>query len=217
MHLPIIPFESIHSFFAAYGLLFAFGLGVFEEIFFFIPSTMLLVALGFFAISSEVKFWPAFAIAFGELGIVVSLGILMGGIVMYFIVYEGGKPAIMRWGKYVRVRWDDIERLHRAFEARGADKAALFFLRVIPAFPIGIVSIVCGLIRVRFFEFAWITFLGSIPRVGGLALFGWYVGRGYARYEGDVAAFEQYILIAVLIACVAFLWHLRARKRGQRL
>ena len=203
----LLSFESVNSFFAAYGLLFAFGLGVFEEVAFFIPSTMFFVALGFFAIDPELKFLPALGVAVLELGISVSLGILLGGILVYWLVYWGGKPAVMRWGKYFRVRWEDIERLHRLFESRGADKGALLFLRVVPAFPIGVVSIFSGLIRFRFSDFAWITFFGSIPRVGLLALAGWYLGKGFVRYEGDVSRIEHYALIALCALLLAFLLH----------
>ena len=211
--MSVISLESLRSFFAAYGLLAAFGLGVFEELAFFIPSTMFFVALGFFAISPNLGFWQALPIAIFDLGVVVSLGILAGGIAVYFLAYLGGKPAILKWGSYARVRWEDIGRLHRIFDERGAGVAALFFLRVVPAFPIGIVSIFCGLVRVRFRDFAWITFLGSIPRVAGLSMLGWYLGKGHARYEPHIAAFERYFLIIVLLALSVLLVRARARIR----
>ena len=207
-----LSLESVHSFFAAYGIFAAFGLGVFEEIAFFVPSTMFFVALGFFAIDPSAKFPHALAVAVGELGVSVSLGVTLGGIFAYYVTYWGGRPAIMRWGKYFRVRWEDVERLHRLFEKRGAGVPALFFLRVIPAFPIGIVSLFSGLIRFRLRDFLWITFFGTVPRVAGLALLGWYLGRGYARYEGHVALFEHYALLLGCVALLAFLLHRKRRR-----
>ncbi len=208
-------FALIESFLHAHGISAIFFLGFFEELFFFVPSTVFFIAIGFFAIDPYASFGEAFAIALGKLGLLISFGILVGGWIVYGLVYGGGKPLVLKLGKYVRLRWDALDQLHRWFEHRPANALALLFLRIIPVFPIGIVSIFCGLIRISLWKFTWTTFWGSIPRVTTLALLGWYLGKEYSKYAEQIAAVEYYILFALVSAGVLFLiYFYRFRKRS---
>src|SRR3989344_7400426 len=187
---------AIESFLYAYGLPALFLLGFFEEVFFFIPSSLLFVALGFLMIDPHAAFASAAYTAFFDISLITSLGVTAGALVIYGIVYWGGKPVIERYGKYARMSWADILRFDRWFQKGYKDEAILVFFRAIPIFPITIVSIFCGLIRIRLWEFIWTTFIGTIPRVMVLALMGWYAGKEYARYAEQIALFEHYILFA---------------------
>ncbi len=204
---------AIQSFLAAYGVATAFFVGFGEEILFFIPSTGFFIALGFFMVDPHARFWPAFASAFGTVGFLSSLGILLGGWLMYGAVYFGGKPLVVKFGAYVRLKWQDIERFYGLLEKRGASVPVLLFIRVIPAFPIGIMSIVCGLMRARLWEFTWTTFLGSIVRVTFLAMVGWYAGREYAAYAEQIAGYERYFAIAIALGLSVILLVRLKKKR----
>lgn len=201
----------IQHFLATYGVLTVFLVGLGEEILFFIPSTGFFMALGFFLLDPHARFWPTLLSAFGEIGFLSSLGILIGGFVMYGLAYWGGKPLVVNFGTYVRLRWGVIERFYAMLERRGASVPVLLFIRIIPAFPIGIMSIVCGLMRVRLWEFSWTTFVGSIVRATFLAMVGWYVGKEYAVYAEQVAGFERYF--AAVIVFVVFLFFLMRLKK----
>lgn len=204
----------IQSFLAAYGIATVFAVGFFEEIFFFVPSTGFFTALGFFILDSRAPFWSVLAPAFAEIGFLASLGIVLGGWLVYGAVYWGGKPFVIRFGRYLRVRWEDIERFYALLERRGASVPVLLFIRVIPAFPIGIMSIACGLMRARLWEFTWTTFVGSIVRVTFLAMVGWYAGREYAAYAEEIAGFERYFAAAIILCIAGFLFmHLKKRRR----
>lgn len=207
----------IQSFLASYGILTAFFVGFGEEILFFVPSTGFFIALGFFLLDPRASFWTVLASASLEVGMLASLGILFGGFVMYGIFYWGGKPLVLRFGKYIRLRWQDIERFYNLLERRGASVPVLLFIRVVPAFPIGIMSIACGLMRVRLWEFAWTTFIGSIVRVICLAMVGWYAGREYAAYAERVAGFERYFAAGILLVLIITLFfHLTKLKPKNR-
>ena len=194
------------SFLGVHGTPVVFVLGLFEEFFFFIPSTGFFIAAGFFIINPHASGWAAVVTAFGNIAFPISLGVVLGGWVMYRIVYWGGKPLIDSWGRFIRVRWSDIERLHRWFEGNRFHEAALLVLRVIPTFPIGITSIFAGLIRVGWWEFTWTTFLGTIVRVFGMSLLGWYLGKEYWKYATQIAAIERYIFVVLLIIVATALW-----------
>lgn len=205
----------VQDFLAHYGLPAVFFLGFFEEIFFFIPSSFLFVALGFLMIDPQATAWSALATAFWNISLLTSLGVTVGALLMYGLVYWGGKPFIERYGKYIRVSWGDLERMGRWFKRGYADEALLVFFRAIPLFPITIVSIFCGLIRIPVWEFVWTTFFGTIPRVGGLALFGWYAGKEYQKYTEHIAGIERQGVILFIILAVACVWYFHSFRRNR--
>lgn len=184
-----------------------------EEIFFFIPSGLLFLAMGFFAISPA---WPASqaaAYAFGPVAFAGALGVVAGAFIMYALAYFGGKPIIVRFGKYLGVRWEEIEKLNRFFGRGYADELILVFLRAIPVFPISVVSLLCGAVRIRPLAFVVTTFAGTAVRVGALSLFGWYVGREFSFYAEKIALFEQVVIVAAGVTVLIFLF---IRLKGRR-
>jgi uncharacterized membrane protein YdjX (TVP38/TMEM64 family) len=102
-------------------------------------------------------------------------------------------------------RWENIEKTKR-FLGRGyADEIILIGLRAAPIFPISVVSVLCGAVRMRPITFIITTFIGTVIRIGTLALFGWYAGHEYALYAARIAMFEQIVLAAALAAVIFFI------------
>lgn len=209
-------FRVIESFLTIYGVGAIFLLGIFEEVAFFIPMSLLFVAAGFFIIDHHAKFFPALLIAIFKVGLPGTLGVVFGGLVMYWLVYWGGKPLIRKYGPYVNLNWDDIEMLHRRFKTGHIDEAVLVFLRAVPIFPIGIVSIFCGLVRIGWQEFISTTFVGTLIRLSSLSLLGWYLGREYIKYALKIAAVERYIALIFLVVILVVLVYLYERQRKRR-
>ena len=182
-----------------------------EEIFFFIPSSLLFLAMGFFGISAALAPHAALLFAFGPIALAGACGVLLGAFIMYGFAYWGGKPFILKFGKYCGVRWEEVKNLHRFFDRGYADEVVLTVLRAIPIFPISVVSLLCGAVRIRPLAFAITTFVGTLFRVGSLALFGWYVGREFSFYAEKIALFEQIVIIVA--GFFAFYAVLRIRRR----
>ncbi len=202
----------IQSLLSAYGAWAFLLLGFMEEVFFFIPSGLLFLALGFFAVDAAWTAPQAAAYAFGPVAFAGALGVTAGALLMYALAYWGGKPLIVRFGKYMGVRWDEVEKLNRFFGRGYADELVLVFLRAIPVFPISVVSILCGVVRIRPLVFGVTTFAGTVFRVGSLSMFGWYAGREFSFYAEKIALFENVIIIAAIFIIIFFFF--RRRKRG---
>ena len=201
-------FHVIEGFLAVYGLWAVFYLGVIEEVLFFIPTSILFVVAGFFVIDPRLNFFSALFYSLFVVALPAAIGVLVSGLIIYAIVYWGGKKTIKRYGHQVGVAWNDIEKLNVKFGKGHLDEAALLFLRIVPIFPIGIVSIFCGLIRYNRWDFIWITFFGSLLRLWGLSLLGWYLGREYLKYAVKIAAFERYLALGFLIiVLIVLLYH----------
>jgi membrane protein DedA with SNARE-associated domain len=206
----------IQSFLVSYGTWAFFLLGFMEEVFFFIPSGLLFLAIGFFAIDAAAPFGFALTQAFGPIAFAGSFGVLAGASLMYALAYSGGKPLILKFGKYCGVRWEEIEKLNRFFGRGYADELVLIFLRAIPIFPISVVSLLCGAVRIRPTVFTVTTFIGTVFRVGSLSLFGWYAGREFSLYAEKIALFEQVVVVIGVVAVLIFLFiRLTARRSGR--
>ncbi len=132
---------------------------------------------------------------------------------MYGIAYWGGRPLIERFGGRFGFAWGDVERLHRMFGKGYADEVVLIFMRAIPIFPISVVSVLCGIMRIRPVVFSLTTLIGSFVRIGSMSLIGWYVGKGYAQLAGHLAVFERYGVL-LLFALLAFLVVHSLRRRS---
>lgn len=193
--------EALRAAVQAYGVLAPFMLGIIEEVFFFIPSPLMFLAMGIVLIPLGASAGSAFVLSFGQIALPAAFGVVLGAGLMYALAYFGGKPAIIAFGRYVGVKWGDTERIGRFFGAGYADHAVLVALRAIPIFPISVVSIFCGLIRIRPAVFFVTTLIGSFIRIGALSFVGWYVGKGYALLAGNIASLEKlgvFILVTLL-------------------
>ena len=214
----MIPFadgfslDALRAAVRAYGAFAPFMLGVFEEIFFFIPSPLMFLAMGITLIPSGVAWGSALALSFGQIALPATCGVTLGAGLMYALAYFGGKPIIVSFGRYVGVKWSDTERVGRFFGRGYADEAVLVALRAIPLFPISVVSIFCGLIRIRPAAFFITTFAGSFVRIGTLSFVGWYAGREYALLAGHIASLEKIGAIAVLALLVSLYLYIRSRR-----
>lgn len=196
---------------AAYGALAVFGIGILEEIVFVIPSSLVFLGAGFLLIAPDVSFGSAVFQSLFTIGIPASLGVTLGSFVIYGLVYAGGKPAIARFGKYVGLTWEEIEGAEKKFIAGRMDETLLFVLRALPIFPISVISAVCGLIRLPWKEFFYVTLLGAFVRASGSALVGWGVGKEYAYYASQFEVVEKYGLIALVIGGIIAYWQIKKR------
>ena len=42
-----------------------------------------------------------------------ALGVTVGSLFVYAIAYFAGKPFLERWGKYLGISWEDLEKTER--------------------------------------------------------------------------------------------------------
>lgn len=196
---------------AAHGALAVFGIGILEEVIFIIPSSLVFLGAGFLLIPPDVSFGSAVLQSLINIGIPASLGVTLGSFVIYGLVYAGGKPAIARFGKYVGITWEEIEAAEKKFTAGRMDETLLFVLRALPIFPISVISAVCGLIRLPWKEFFYVTLLGAFVRAAGSALVGWGVGKEYAYYASQFEIVEKYGLIVLVIGGIVTYWQIKKR------
>ena len=130
------------------------------------------------------------------------------------ISYYGGKTLVLRFQRFLGVDWEEIGNLEKRFQGK-KEAIAIFFSRAIPVFPISLVSIFAGLLRVPLKPFTVYTFLGSIFRCFSLAFVGWWIGATYEKAATRLNSAETFVSILMLIGMIGVLAYLyyKLRKR----
>lgn len=133
-----------------------------------------------------------------------AAGNLVGSWIAYAVGRVGGRPLVERYGRYILLRHDDLERAERFFERRGA--VAVLVGRVLPVVRT-FISLPAGIAEMRFGPFSLLTALGSLPWTFALALAGYALA---ASWKSVSTAFTPVsIVIAVLIVGAITWWAAR--------
>ena len=142
-----------------------------------------------------------------------TVGSLVGALVGYAIGAWGGRPLLDRYGRYVGIGADDLDRADRWFERWGS--WAVFLGRMVPLVRT-FVSYPAGIARMPLGRFVLYSALGSLPWNAALIGAGFAVGENYPRIEAAIKPYE-YLIYAVVIGLVVLLvvrWQMAKRRRG---
>lgn len=124
---------------------------------------------------------------------------LVGQSIGYAVGFYGGRPAVERYGKYVRFHEAELVRVENFFSRWGS--FAIFVCRFTP-FIRGVVGVPAGIAEMPLPKFYLWTFLGSLAFCGGLILLGNSLGNHFDRVVPLVHKF-LYAFLAVVMAGVA--------------
>lgn len=213
----IVYIESIISAYGVWGVLAATFI---EEVIAPIPSALVPVAAGFFLIAPDALLPEAIMRALFVVALPIAFGVTLGASIVYGIAYTGGKPAIDRFGRWIGLNWESIERMQKRFTGGRSDELMLAGLRLLPVIPGVVLSGFCGAIRYPFVPFVSITFVSIYVRGAVLALLGWQAGEFYQEYFEVIDRIEGHLLLAFLavaaVGCVVYIVRRRRAPRDQR-
>jgi membrane protein DedA with SNARE-associated domain len=128
-------------------------------------------------------------------GILGGLGCTIGSVLSYALGYYGGRPLVEKYGKYIMVNTQDLERADKWFK-RWGDWTA-FLSRLLPIVRT-FISFPAGVTRVRFWSFSLLTFSGSFLWCAALAAGGWYFGSRWEELRAIMRPFDIPIAIVIL-------------------
>ncbi len=142
-----------------------------------------------------------------------SIGCLIGSVVAYGIGYSGGRPLLLRYGRYVLISQHDADKADRFFQRWGS--ATAFFSRLLPVVRTYI-SLPAGIAKMPFVKFCIFTFLGSFPWCLLLAYVGTVVGQNLSTLGSYFHSFDLVILVAVVALVVLYIWrHIRNDRKAR--
>ncbi len=138
---------------------------------------------------------------------------LLGASAAYEIGRRGGRAAVMRFGKYIRLDEARLDAVERWFERRGA--VAIGIARITP-FVRTVASFPAGMLRLPVRGFLLATAVGSLVWCTVMVTLGVLLG---ANYVVALRLIERYTLPAILVLgalFVGYLWlHNRLAHVGQ--
>ena len=137
--------------------------------------------------------------------LVATLGAVAGSLAGYLIGAWGGRPLLDRYGRYVHIKPDDLDRADAWF-ARYGDWA-VFLGRLVPLVR-ALINYPAGVARMPVGRFLLFSALGSLPWNAALLLGGYLLGENYRRLYDTVKPYEYVIYVVVLVvgAWIVYRW-----------
>jgi membrane protein DedA with SNARE-associated domain len=129
-----------------------------------------------------------------------TAGSLVGALVGYAIGAWGGRPLLDRWGRYVGIGAEDLDRADAWFVRWGS--WAVFLGRMVPLVRT-FVSYPAGIARMPLGKFIVFSTLGSLIWNVALIVAGFVVGENYEQIAAALKPYE-YVIYAVVFLVVGY-------------
>src|SRR5215510_8275555 len=132
-----------------------------------------------------------------------AIGCNVGSILAYEIGYYGGRPLVVRYGRYIFVSQHDLDMADRFFARWGS--LAVLIARLLPVIRT-FIALPAGIARMPRVRFHVYTFLGSWPWCFGLAWLGMKLGENWRVIGKYLHKFDALILVLLVGGFAWFLW-----------
>jgi membrane protein DedA with SNARE-associated domain len=162
-----------------------------------IPSEVTMPLAGWLLVQAQGGSWLQALLLGGLWG---GIGCTIGSVISYALGYYGGRPLVEKYGKYIMINPEDLDRADRWFGRWG--NWTTFVSRLLPivrtfiSFPIGVM-------RLSFWRFTALSFVGSFIWCAALAVGGWYFGSRWVELRAIMRPFDIPIAI-IIVAGLAF-------------
>ncbi len=189
--------------------LFTFLGALIEEIIAPIPSPVVMTLAGSLASAAKENWVYIFLLAFTG-----SIGKTLGSYAIYFIANKAEDVFVSKFGKFIGINEQDVERISKKLNSGTRDDVVLFLLRAIPIVPTAPVSVVCGLIKTNLKTYLYTTFLGTLVRNIFYLYLGFTSLNALESINSDIDTFEKvgYGIVLLLVAGI-FLYIYKLKKK----
>src|SRR5215203_879057 len=197
--------DSILHLISQYGYLIVFFGVMAESTGVPLPGETILISAGILAQRGGLDLGDA--IFFGILGAIV------GDQIGYWVGHEGGRPFILRYGRYILVTPERLERAE-AFFARHGGKA-VFMARFFSGFRV-FGALVAGMSRMRWGTFLVYNALGGAVWATAAVLVGYFLGSSLALVERWLGRATLVLAVVLALAVgfyLAYRWVIRHPER----
>ncbi len=154
--------------------------------------------------------WMVYRGVFDLLGAAIAgtIGNTLGSVLAYWVGSIGGRPLLLKYGRFVLITEHDMEIADRWFAKHG-EKAVLIgrLLPVVRTF----ISFPAGVSRMNFGKFVLYSTIGAFPWVLALTYLGKLMGDNWLLVRGFLHNFD-YPIIALLLAAIGYYIYRHVRK-----
>lgn len=192
--------EAIHFFkqFSYWGIIIALTIEL-------IPAELILPLVGYWVYQGDMNL--LLAIVAG------SIGGVTGPLTLYALGRYGGRPLVLKYGKYMLIREDNVAAAERFFEKYGAGVA--FFARFIPGVRT-VISIPCGISKMNIGTFMLFTYAAMLPITCFYIFVGYYFGPEWEKAIPFVKQYSQPLLILLLLFIILYFLIKSAKKSKKK-
>ncbi len=176
-----------------------------------IPSEVVLAFSGYLALTNQLPIIfniPPYLLVI----IVGTIGNAAGASLDYAIGFYGGREAIIKYGKYVRLNMETLDKTERWFKKYGA--ISVFATRLIPVFRT-FISIPAGLAEMNFKKFLYLTLLGSLIWDILLVYLGYVFGSNWRAILGVFNDYTYIAIPAIILTAIYVYFKLRSHRKKQ--
>ena len=175
------------------------------------PGILILMALegSFLPVPSEIILtFSGYLVSEGKFSLIMvavvgALGNVAGTLLTYSVGRYLGLPFLYRYGKYVLITREEIDKAQRLFEKHGG--TIVFVSRLLPVVR-GYIPIVAGIAKMKVLPFMGIVLIGSFFYSLALTYVGVVLGENWDVVGGYFRQFDVAIIIVVLIGGSWWLW-----------
>ena len=142
-----------------------------------------------------------------------AIGCLFGSVIAYGIGYKGGRPLMLKYGRYVLISQHDADKADAFFLRWGS--ATAFFSRLLPVVRTYI-SLPAGISKMPFLRFCIYSFFGSLPWCFVLAYAGYTLGDQISKIGSILHGLDVVVLLALVILVGLYIWrHIRNDRKAR--
>ncbi len=157
-----------------------------------------MVGGGFLYRLSQLNFLPMY--------LCLVAGDFAADLVWYFVGYYGGRPLIVRYGKFFNITEEIIQKIEKRF--RTYQTSILIVSKLTMGFGFSLATLItAGILKVSFRKYVAINLVGGFIWVGFLVLVGYLFGHVYLVIPDSIK------VIFVLIGAIAVFFALRTINR----
>ena len=167
-----------------------------------VPSEVVMPFAGYLVLQNRFNFWIVLLAS--------SLGSIFGSVLSYYIGFYGGRPLVLKFGRYLLLEEEHLEWTEKWFERQG-DKT-IFISRFVPVVR-HLISIPAGIARMPMHKFIVYTFIGAT--IWNLVLL--YAGIKLGSHWGVIHEYSRELDIvfvsAVILFLAYFIWKHHKKRR----
>jgi len=187
-----------------YGYLIVFLGVMLEGVGIPLPGETVLITAGALAHRGSLTLWETMAMG--------SLGAVVGGQAGYCVGRFGGRPFVLRWGRYTFITPEHLGRAERFFEQHGG--RAVFLSRFITGLRV-FGALIAGMSRMSWGKFTIYSVLGGVVWAAAAVALGYFLWASVGLVEHWIGRISL-LLAAALVLVVVLRWSYRKATRTGR-
>lgn len=163
-----------------------------------IPSEVIMPFAGFVVSEGKMTLWG--------ITIVGALGNLVGSLIAYYVGLKGGRPLLEKYGKYILISHNSLDRADRWFGRYGHE--AVFISRFLPGIRT-FISLPAGIAEMDVKKFSIYTLAGSLPWAFVLGYIGVMLGPHWDTIKSYFHILDIIVVIGIIVGIIYIVYKYR--------